>query len=267
MEKTKNKFYVASAILEFVFASIIALYSLLLIIGLANGSIMGSLAMDMVEEYGEDALSIPEVVQELELMYSVLITFAVTSVISIPVMYVTGAFFIKYSNLTDHEADEKWGKCLAWTIVSYFFGGLLVGGLATAGLCSVQAKQRERVIGVAANWTTSTGKTVDINTGNIVDKQEDALAPENLDKIRVRLEKLKELKDSGAISNEEFESLRAKTMAGLVPKKEETKVNPEEERINKMTERLNKLRALKDSGAISEEEYNNLRAKVIEESK
>lgn len=264
MEKTKNKFYVAVAVLDFVFASIFVLYSLIMILTLSSGSFIQLVEESLAGEYG---VGTPELAAQVEMIKTMWTGLTILMIASAAVMYVAGAYFLKYSNLTDHEADEKWGKCLAWTIVSYFFGGLLVGGLATAGLCSVQAKQRDRVTNVAANWTTSTGKTVDINTGNIVDKQEDALAPENLDKIRVRLEKLKELKDSGAISNEEFESLRAKTMAGLAPKKEEPKVNPEEERINKMTERLNKLKTLKDTGAISEEEYNNLRAKVIEESK
>ena len=56
-------------------------------------------------------------------------------------------------------------------------------------------------------------------------------------------------------------------MEGLTIKKEEPKVNPEEEKINKMTERLNKLATLKETGAITEEEYASLREKVINETK
>ena len=68
---------------------------------------------------------------------------AVFMAISVAVMYIDGAFLLKYSNLTNEEAAASWGKCLAWVIVSYFFGGLLIGGLATGGLCSVHAKQKE----------------------------------------------------------------------------------------------------------------------------
>ncbi|MBR2909050.1 MAG: SHOCT domain-containing protein [Clostridia bacterium] len=262
MERTKNKFYVATSVLEFVFASICVLYSLILIIGMATGTLSETIKTDLLAEYGS---ATPEMLEALQMVNSMIITMIVFMVGSSAVMYVSGVYFLKYSNLTDQEADEKWGKCLGWTITAYFFGGLLLGGLATAGLCAVQAKQRERVVGGTANWTTSTGKTVNMSTGVV--EQEDVLAPENLEKIRVRLEKLKALKDTGAISEEEFESLRAKTMAGLTPKKEEPKVNPEDEKLARMTERLNKLTALKESGAISEEEYASLREKVINETK
>lgn len=266
MERTKNKLYVASAVLEFVFASICALYAIILIIGAASGNLFASMESDLLIEYGGET---EEMLSDLSFFKTFTIMMIVYLVAQVAVMYITGAYFIKYSNLTDQEAADKWGKCVAWVIVSYFFGGILIGGLATGGLCSIQNTQRNRVIGGDSNWTTSTGKTVDVANGTVAsqNQQEDVTSPEYLEKLRVKLEKLKALKDSGAITEQEYEMLREKTMRGIAPKKEEPKVDPEEEKINKMTERLNKLNQLKESGVISEGEYNNLREKVINENK
>ena len=266
MEKTKNKFYVACAVLEFVFASLEALSLMTMITGVATGTLYASFEADLIAQYGGQTA---EMLAELELLKSATIVVIVALIAQVTVMYVVGSYFVKYSKMTDQEAADKWGRCMAWVIVSYFFGGLLVGGLATAGLCAVQNAQRHRVISGKADWTTSTGKTVDMATGQVSSQnvQEDVTAPEYLEKLGVKLEKLKALKDSGAITEQEYAVLREKTMQGVAPKKPEVVVDPEEEKLNKMTERLNKLSQLKESGAISEEEYNSLREKVINESK
>ena len=250
MERTKNKLYVASAVLQFVFASISALYVGILIFGIATGSLFEAIEADLLIQYGGDAAL---VAQEIEMMITFSIFMAVSMAISVAVMYIDGAFLLKYSNLTNEEAAASWGKCLAWVIVSYFFGGLLIGGLATGGLCSVHAKQKEAYLN---------------GEGGLVEKEEkdDPLSPDNLENLRIKLSKIKELKESGAITEEEFTSLRNKIMHKEEPKVEEKVVDKETEKINKMTERLNKLNELKDSGAITEAEYANLKEKVLKDN-
>lgn len=260
MERVKNKFYVAVSVLHFVFASICTLFSLTMIIPAILVDYSTALEMELVEESMEEYGTLS--IEALEMAKTMIIGMIIFMVACSVVCFIAGAKFKKFSYMTNQEAKDYWGKSLAWVVVSYIFAGVLVGGLATAGLCVVQAKQKNGE--VSADWTTSTGKKVDIETGNV--EEDDALSTENLEKIRVRLEKLKELKDAGAITEEEFISLRENTVASIKPKKEEVKISHEEEKMNKMTERLNKLNSLKEAGAISEEEYNNLREKVINDN-
>ena len=118
MEKTKNKFYVAVAVLDFVFASIFVIYSLIMVLTLSSGSFTQLVEESLAGEYG---VGTPELAAQVEMIKTMWTGLTILMIASAAVMYVAGAYFLKYSNLTDHEADEKWGKCLAWTIVSYFF--------------------------------------------------------------------------------------------------------------------------------------------------
>ncbi len=259
-EKVTNKFYVAVYILLFVFASLMLASAVIIIIALAEGSVLLDYYNDLISQgyYEEYALTGYYVAQNL------LIVYAVISCIGATVMYVEGAYFKKYSSLTNSEAEQYYGRCLGWVITSYFFGGLLVGGLATAGLCVTQNKQR-RQTNVA--WATSDGKVVDIQQTTIK-QEEDKYSPENLEKMKLRLQKLKTLKESGAISEEEYNALREKVLGKTKeqPKPEIVDDNPNELNIGKlerMTQRLGKIKELKEAGALTEEEYNKLRDKII----
>lgn len=265
-KKVTNNFYVAVYVLLFVFSALFILGAIMILSVSLNG-VFVNMVYDSLIEQGYDAAMAEEqalIIGSLFGLYCGIL--AVKAV----VMIIEACFFVKYSRQTNFEAEQNYGKCLAWVIVSYFFGGLIVGGLATAGLLVVQNKQRQELANGAV-WKTSDGKQVNITTIPFI-VEEDRYTPENIEKMRIRLQKLKDLKDTGAITDEEFTVLRNKVMGKEAEKKEAAVVddNPNElnaVKLDKMSQRLAKIKELKEAGALSDEEYNKLRDKIINEDK
>ena len=264
-KKVTNKFYVAVYILLFVFSAFFILGAIMILSMSLNG-VFVNMVYDSLIEQGYDAAMAEEQALMMGSLFG--LYFGLLFVVAV-VMLIEACFFVKYSNQTDAEAEQNYGKCLAWVIVSFIFGGTLVGGLALAGLLVVQNKQRQSAESRAV-WTTSDGKQVNINTPFVA--EEDKYSPENIEKMRIRLQKLKDLKDTGAITDEEFTVLRNKVMGKEAEKKEAAVVddNPNElnaGKLDKMSQRLAKIKELKEAGALSDEEYNKLRDKIINEDK
>jgi len=247
MEKTKNKFYKAAAIIEFVLGGIFTLSVLFVLTEVLSSN--NAVYELFEEEIQAGTLSIAD----LDYMRTLLTTTCVMFVACLVVFIITGAFLLKYSNLTDEEASKCYGKCIAWVVVSYIFGGTLIGILATIGLVNIQAKQRERFLKGEPS----------ISENNEKKKEEDKYSLENIEKMQQRLIILKELKDNNNLTEEEYNALRNEVVI-----KEEKAVDndPNElsvDKINKLAERLKKIDDLKERGALTEEEYNNLREKII----
>lgn len=247
MEKTKNKFYKAAAIIEFVIGGIFALAILAVLSEVLTSN-------TAVYELFEEELNAGELTKgDLEYMRSLLTTACVILIACTAMFFITGAFLLKYSNLTDEQASKYFGKSIAWVVVSFLFGGTLIGILATIGLVNIQAKQKERFLkGESAIPEVKEEK-----------KDNDKYSLENIEKMQQRLIILKELKDANNLTEEEYNSLREQ----VVIKEEKVIDNAPNElsvdKITKLAERLKKIDDLKERGALTEEEYNNLRDKII----
>lgn len=265
-KKVTNNFYVAVYVLLFVFSALFILGAIMILSVSLNG-VFVNMVYDSLIEQGYDAAMAEEQALMIGSLFGLYCGILAVRAV---VMIIEACFFVKYSRQTNFEAEQNYGKCLAWVIVSYFFGGLIVGGLATAGLLVVQNKQRQELANGAV-WKTSDGKQVNITTTPFI-VEEDRYTPENIEKMKIRLQKLKDLKDTGAITDEEFTVLRNKVMGKEAEKKEAAVVddNPNElnaVKLDKMSQRLAKIKELKEAGALSDEEYNKLRDKIINEDK
>jgi len=265
MEKTTNSYYKAVSILCYIFGGLSIAGGILFIVWgslsfNSNSLLFQDIYNDALVDYAGDVQTALEFTRAVIRM---IIVMGALIVASSPVMFVEGVVFGKLVELTDKEADEKYSKALAWSIVSFFFGGLLIGGLAIGGLMSTQNFQRVRYLA-----------TKDMPV--IVEPEQNANKPislEKIDRVNERLHKLDELKKSGALTEEEYTRLRAEIVGTLIPKEknEEEKVavaqeekESAEEKINKRVEKLEKL---KESGAISEEEFEVLKSKIQNENK
>lgn len=265
-KKVTNNFYVAVYVLLFVFSALFILGAIMILSVSLNG-VFVNMVYDSLIEQGYDVAIAEEQALMIGSLFGLYCGILVAEAV---VMIIEACFFVKYSRQTNFEAEQNYGKCLAWVIVSYFFGGLIVGGLATAGLLVVQNKQCQELANGAV-WKTSDGKQVNITTTPFI-VEEDRYTPENIEKMKIRLQKLKDLKDTGAITDEEFTVLRNKVMGKEAEKKEAVVVddNPNElnaVKLDKMSQRLAKIKELKEAGALSDEEYNKLRDKIINEDK
>lgn len=264
-KKVTNNFYVAVYVLLFVFSALFILGAIMILSVSLNG-VFVNMVYDSLIEQGYDAAMAEEQALMIGSLFGLYCGILAVRAV---VMIIEACFFVKYSRQTNFEAEQNYGKCLAWVIVSFIFGGVFVGGLALAGLLVVQNKQRQSAESRAV-WTTSDGKQVNINTPFVA--EEDKYSLENIEKMQLRLQKLKDLKDTGAITDEEFTVLRNKVMGKEAEKKEAAVVddNPNElnaGKLDKMSQRLAKIKELKESGALSDEEYNKLRDKIINENK
>lgn len=264
MEKTKNGYYKAAAILNFVFGALTAAIVLLFIVLLASGALYEIAHEELLMEYG--GIESPEFLEAFRIeKLAINITVIISSIIyagSCVVMFIAGARFNKFSYLTNEEANKYSGKALAWTIVSYFFCGVLIGILATVGYVNIQSEQKKKYLKGTTSAQNEPVAEVKLN--------ENIYTLENLEKLKLRLTKLKELKETGAISDEEYNAMRDKVMGNkkeaIQEKTEVVDDTPGELnslKLSRMTERLNKVKALKDSGAINDEEYESLRKKII----
>lgn len=269
MEVKTNSYYKAVYILCFIFASLMVFVSLF---GLLGVSMSNEIFMEIYQASIEQG-DTPEVAlayaQSIKTFTYIIFVYCI---ICSGFTFAEGGIFLKLSQMDNKQAYEKYNFALAWTIVSFFFCGLLIFGLALAGLLAVQRKQREQYLAekvdVPENAQTQTNNTV---SGPSVSEakvsNEPDLSLENMEKVRERLVKLQEIKELGAINDEEYERIRSEIMSSLNPKNEvkEEPVVTVDPVAEKKAKRIAKLEELKACGAISEEEYAKLKEKVENE--
>lgn len=272
MEVKTNSYYKAVYILCFIFASLLTFSSLLGVLGISmSNELFAEMYQEYLNEVGDPDMALAYV-QMVKAMTYVLF---VVCFICAGFTYAEGGIFMKLSKMDDKTAYEKYNFALAWVIVSFFFCGFLIAGLALAGLLAVQKKQKENYLaGNVSDANVQTQTTSDVNFAAVNTNATVAQTPaktgvdlslENMEKVRERLVKLQEIKDLGAINDEEYAKIRSEIIATISPSKEEkvqetaAAVDPVAE---KRAKRLAKLDELKTIGAISEEEYQQLKIKV-----
>lgn len=272
MNKTVNNFYKASSILCYIFASLMVVTCLFGFIGVGASTDMFQLIYDECIASGMDEISTIAYINSVRNIVYVIFAFGL---ISSGFCFAEGAIFGKLSTMDDKTAYEKYSFAMAWVIVSFFFCGLLVAGLALAGLLAVQKKQKDRYLAgepnlanVAVSAQQTQTKPTQTQPTAPVKKEESNFSLENMERVRERLVKLNEIKELGALTDEEFQKIRSEIMTSFAPEKKEEKkeevpaVDPVQE---KKAKRLSKLDELKSCGAISEEEYESLKTKIENE--
>lgn len=274
MEKTVNNYYKAVSILCYIFASILVVTCVLGLIGLSSSN---ELFTQMYNEYIAEGLD-PAMAQALvEQVKNTVYALFIVGIISAGFTYAEGAIFGKLTIMDDKKAYEKYSFALAWIIVSFFFCGLLIAGLALAGLLAVQKKQKERYLAGEPNLANVANvasgvqgaQTAPVAPVAPAKKEETNYSLENMEKVRERLVKLQEIKELGALTDEEFNKIRSEIMKSFAPAKKEEPVAEEAPVVNpvdeKKAKRLAKLDELKACGAVSEEEYMALKEKIDKE--
>lgn len=274
MEKTVNNYYKAVSILCYIFASILVVTCVLGLIGINSSN---ELFVQMYEEYIAEGLD-PAMAQALvQQVVNTVYALFIVGIISAGFTYAEGAIFGKLTIMDDKKAYEKYSFALAWVIVSFFFCGLLIAGLALAGLLAVQKKQKERYLAGEPNLANVASGVQGAQTAPVapvapiapVKKEETNYSLENMEKVRERLVKLQEIKELGALTDEEFNKIRSEIMKSFAPAKAEEPVAEEAPVVNpvdeKKAKRLAKLDELKACGAVSEEEYATLKEKIDKE--
>lgn len=268
MEKTVNNYYKAVSILCYIFASILVVTCVLGLIGLSSSN---ELFSQMYNEYIAEGLE-PAMAQALvEQVKNTVYALFIVGIISAGFTYAEGAIFGKLTIMDDKKAYEKYSFALAWIIVSFFFCGLLIAGLALAGLLAVQKKQKERYLAGEPNLANVASGVQGAPTAPVAPakKEETNYSLENMEKVRERLVKLQEIKELGALTDEEFNKIRSEIMKSFAPAKKEEPVAEEAPVVNpvdeKKAKRLAKLDELKACGAVSEEEYMALKEKIDKE--
>ena len=241
MEKVKNGYYKAVSIISYIAAGLITAGVLFLGICLiSNNVVINEIGKILIEEAEIGEVS-PDMLEFAAEMIKALLLIECITYLGIAVYTFAQAFYFnKYSNLTNEEACKFYNKCVAWCVFAFLVSGLIVGILALIGLLNVQKKQKEQF----ENKTVTASASEEISI-------------EKLDKIKDRIEKLTELKISGAITEEEFNKMRDKIMKEVKPKQETVTQSDE------TAERLKKLESLKESGTITEEEFKSLKDRIL----
>ena len=230
MEKTVNNYYKAVSILCYIFASILVVTCVLGLIGLSSSN---ELFTQMYNEYIAEGLD-PAMAQALvEQVKNTVYALFIVGIISAGFTYAEGAIFGKLTIMDDKKAYEKYSFALAWIIVSFFFCGLLIAGLALAGLLAVQKKQKERYLAGEPNLANVASGVQGAQTAPVAPvapakKEETNYSLENMEKVRERLVKLQEIKELGALTDEEFNKIRSEIMKSFAPAKKEEPVAEEE---------------------------------------
>ena len=212
MEKTKNGWYKAVSIIEYVFAAMfIGLTILVLCVGLADAAKLAeALNKANVTDIDGTAITFTE-----ETAKSFTVGFSLMMLPSIVVMFLVAVMFGKYAKMTDQEAAARYKGAIVWTVVTFFFGGTIVGVFALIGLLTIHARQKERhfaglgVQGSATDAQPQQNETSQVDEQNQV-MQENAKTTEKDIKTQERLARLETLKASGALTDEEYQQLKEK---------------------------------------------------------
>lgn len=220
MEKTKNGYYTAVSILCFVIGGFSIISAILGLIGvMGSEQIFFEIYNEYLAELGDATLAQEYTDLVKTLTYAI---FVISLIGAIPTI-IEGIVFNKLKEIDDKTAYEKYGYAMGWSIAGFFFGGILIGGLALAGLLSVQKGQKDRYKNStetknAFSQQSNNGDTFtqeNSTNGQSEKTAETQITLEELDKIQSRLTKLQELKTSGALSDEEYENLRAQIVSKI----------------------------------------------------
>lgn len=213
MEKTKNGWYKAVSIMQYIVASIFVVGLIIMLFGgLTQGEKVAQILNEakLLDEKGNimvfDAESVKTLVLGMTMLMAPLIV----------VMYIEAVLFGKYSYMTDAEAAVSYRTCLVWTIVMFFVGGNLPAILALVGLLKIHARQKERFV---ANEMAAEN-SVNLNNDKQSEVKEKIPAvevsdPEKMQKENKqseRLAKLEKLKENGAVTEEEYIQLKNKIL-------------------------------------------------------
>ena len=188
-ERKQNGFYIAVAVLLFI---AIGVMSIIVFVSIYIMAIGPELAETTAQESGgtvEDSSSVLVGSMAFLLVYAL---------ISIGFNIFLAIFFLKHSRMTNLEADRSYNACLTWTIISFFTSGLLVGGLALGGLLSIQKKQKDNLANVQS---VQPAAPIEQNSST-----------QQLDRLQSELLKLSNMKNSGVITEEEYNEMRKKVI-------------------------------------------------------
>ena len=209
MEKTKNGWYKAVSIILFVFASLFVVGIIaILAVGLSDPEALAKAINEANASTGGDyEVYTAESVKTL--IWGIAFMFVPSAVI----MFCEAVVFDKNIYMTDQEAAERFKSSVVWTVVSFFFGGTIVGVLALVGLLSIHERQKERyqTMAVVPETVANDQEQTPAKAADSQPKQE-AKPEAGSDKVKKRLEKLESLKASGAISDEEYKQLKDKIL-------------------------------------------------------
>ena len=128
MKETKNKFYTAVYIILFSVASLIVVASVFIAVSvLSDSNIMQELYAEILKEFGSE-------IDYSRFTYKFFTTAMILSVVAMLIyagfLYVMGAYYSRYASMTNREANKYFGRCVAWTVISFIFTGLLIGALS-----------------------------------------------------------------------------------------------------------------------------------------
>lgn len=265
MEKRKNSFYKACSIICYIQAAIaLSLIFVPFIFVLTSTALTVGLSSEVQTATVDNTEYAAEAYASMGFATIVLMLILLTACIAcVAVTFVLASKFKKMTYMTNEEAYKNWKSALAWVIISYFFSGYLVGGLATGGLCSIHRSQKNQYMKNSDENVVAKVQSLDEPR---VEVESDQYSSENLEKVIEQLEKLNKLKEINAISEEEYEKLRDQIL-GKETQKEEEKVEEVIEEPDITKEYLERLEKLRESNAVSEEEYENLKTKILENKK
>lgn len=205
MEKTKNGWYQAVSILLYIGAGLFTIGVILMLIGgLARGEQVAEVLNQakMTDENGNVLVFTAEYVKNVVLSTSM---FMLPSIV---IMFIEAVMFGKYVYMNGQEAVATYKSAVTWTVVSFFFGGTLIGILALVGLLKIHAVQKERYLaGVAGAANQNVQGQEESAEATAMEKVETA---DDIDKMQERLKRLENLKAAGAITEEEYKTLRDK---------------------------------------------------------
>lgn len=221
MEKRKNGCFIAVSVLSFIIGTYCFIDAISIFIEMSEGLYLDGL---------EDIVLASGVLTLLSAVYAI----------------VQGVNFIKYSSLTNEQASKCYKRCVVWTVFSFIFTGLLCGILAVVGLKKVVKVQKQEFEGFFS-----------VSNEQVQEPIKKELTVEELERAKDKLEKLNELKLTGAITDEEYAKMRSRIMEEINPTiKPQVVSDPD-------AERLAKLQELRSSGAITEEEFNALKNRIL----
>lgn len=283
MEKTKNKYYQAVSILCYVFGALALMFGVLGLLGMDSAN---AIFQEIYEEYvaefeGDTELALAYT----ELVEAVVQAYFIACLIGAGLKFALGVIFGRYVEMDDKTANEKFGRAIALCVAMFVCDGLITGCLSLMGLVTVQKVQKDRFN--SKGTETVTTNQSEMQKAQPAQKQEISL--EDLEKIRTRLAKLEELKKMNALSDEEYTNLRAEIMAkinlhnnnspesakttvenvqnGAENVKIDTNLHKNQQQADETLEkRLERLEKLKNSGAISEKEYETLKKDLQNEN-
>lgn len=176
----KNVFYLITGILSFVnaFSGIVGAICML---------VVGSGLMDIV--FQEVAMTAEDmaILSEMSELYSVMYYFLIAMVlIQIIVCVLIGVNMIKFSN-----TNEKSGKVILWTVMSFLFSGIVAGVLAIVGYTNG---------GTEATVTNNNSENQAVNSSSSISE---------------KLKNIQKLREENAITEEEYERMRLKILEDL----------------------------------------------------